>query len=80
MQHLAAGDRVPQQFDVIAIASDFDAFIAPSSGAYYPGAFNIEVRGIGHFALARSARVWELIRENLAPTSSSAIPPRTAQP
>jgi hypothetical protein len=65
MQHLATGDRVPQQFDVIAITSDFDAFIAPSSGAYYPGAFNIEVRGLGHFALARSARVWELIRENL---------------
>lgn len=70
LRQLAAGDRVPQQFEVIAISSDFDAFIAPADNAYYPGAFNIQVRGTGHFALARSARLFELLSENLgaAPT------------
>lgn len=65
LRQLTAGDRVPQQFEVIAIYSDFDAFITPAIRAYYPGAFNIEVRGVGHFALARSARVFQLLVENL---------------
>jgi triacylglycerol esterase/lipase EstA (alpha/beta hydrolase family) len=65
MQHLAAGDRVPQQFEVTAIYSDFDAVAAPAELAYYPGAFNIEVRGVGHFALLRSSRVADLVLENL---------------
>lgn len=66
LRQLHAGDRVPQQFDVIAIASDFDAFIAPATNAYYPGAFNIQVRGMGHCALARSERLFDLLAENLA--------------
>jgi hypothetical protein len=70
MRQLAAGDRVPHQFDVIAIYSDFDAFIAPAGRGYYPGAFNIQVRGVGHFALARSQRLFELITENLASTGA----------
>jgi pimeloyl-ACP methyl ester carboxylesterase len=65
MRHLAAGDRVPQQFEVTAIYSDFDAFAAPTELAYYPGAFNIEVRGVGHFTLLRSRRIGDLVIENL---------------
>jgi hypothetical protein len=68
MRQLAAGDRVPHQFEFIAIASDCDEFIAPASAAYYPGAFNIQVRGVGHFALARSPRLFELLMENLGPS------------
>lgn len=65
IRQLNAADRVPHQFDVIAIASDFDEFIAPATSAYYPGAFNIQVRGLGHFALARSQRLFDLLAENI---------------
>lgn len=63
---LGAADRVPQQFDVIAIHSRFDAMILPPRNAEYPGAFNIQVAGIGHNALLFSAKVYQLIAENLA--------------
>jgi hypothetical protein len=56
---------VPQQFDVIAIHSDFDAMILPPRHAEYPGAFNIRVAGIGHNALLFSAKIYGLIAENL---------------
>jgi triacylglycerol lipase len=63
---LNAADRVPQQFDVIAIHSSFDALILPPSNARYAGAFNVQVNNVGHNALLFSARVYELLRENLA--------------
>lgn len=65
LRALSNDDSVPRQIDVIAIYSDFDALVVPAERAYYPGAFNIEVRGVGHFSLVRSGRVWELIDENL---------------
>jgi pimeloyl-ACP methyl ester carboxylesterase len=61
---LNAVDHVPQQFDVIAIHSTFDALVPPGS-ARYPGAFNIQVNDVGHTALLFSAKVYELIAENL---------------
>ncbi len=63
---LNAADRVPQQFDVIAIHSTFDAMILPPANARYPGAFNIEVNNVGHNALLFSKKVYQLIAENLA--------------
>lgn len=63
---LCAADRVPQQFDVIAIHSGFDAMILPPRNAEYPGAFNIRVAGVGHNALLFSSKVYGLIAENLA--------------
>jgi pimeloyl-ACP methyl ester carboxylesterase len=63
---LNAADRVPQQFDVIAIHSSFDALILPPINARYAGAFNVQVNNVGHNALLFSARVYELLRENLA--------------
>jgi len=62
---LNAADRVPQQFDVIAIQSTFDALVVPPATGRYPGAFNIEVNNVGHYALLFSARVYRLIAENL---------------
>ncbi len=61
-----AADHVPQQFDVIAIHSTFDAVILPPGNARYPGAFNIQLNDVGHNALLFSARVYQLIAENLA--------------
>jgi pimeloyl-ACP methyl ester carboxylesterase len=58
----AAGTRI----DVIAIYSDFDAWLIPVDDAYCPRAFNIAVRGIGHCAMLQSRRVADLIAENLA--------------
>jgi pimeloyl-ACP methyl ester carboxylesterase len=58
----AAGARV----DVIAIYSDFDAWLLPVDDAYCPGGFNIAVRGVGHCAMLLSRRVADLIAENLA--------------
>jgi pimeloyl-ACP methyl ester carboxylesterase len=54
------------QVDVIAICSDFDAWLVPIDDAYCPRAFNIAVRGIGHCAMLLSRRVADLIAENLA--------------
>ncbi|MBI3785255.1 MAG: alpha/beta fold hydrolase [Deltaproteobacteria bacterium] len=62
---LNAGDRLPQQFDFIAIQSSFDATVQPASSAHYPLAFNIQVNDVGHFALLLSRKVYRLIAENL---------------
>lgn len=58
-------DRPPSP-ERIAIYSEFDAWVLPVEAAYYPGAFNIQVRGVGHFSLLTSRRVFELLAENLA--------------
>lgn len=52
--------------DVVAIYSDFDAWLVPVDDAYCPGGFNIAIGGIGHCAMPRSARVADLVIENLA--------------
>ena len=57
--------------DLIAIYSDFDAWLLPVDDAYCPGGFNIAVRGVGHCAMLLSPRVADLIAENLA----AAAPP-----
>jgi triacylglycerol esterase/lipase EstA (alpha/beta hydrolase family) len=62
---LTAADRVPQQFDVIAIHSSFDAMILPPQNAEYPVAFNVRVNNVGHNALLFSSKVYALISENL---------------
>jgi len=61
-----AGDRVPQQFDVVAIHSSFDATIVPPSNAVYPDAFNIQLPNVGHHTLLFSAKVYRLLVENLS--------------
>lgn len=52
--------------DVIAIYSEFDAWLQPLEKAYCPGAFNIAIHGVGHCATLLSPRVASLIVENLA--------------
>jgi len=69
---LAADDPVPQLVDCISIYSADDAVVVPPSRAYYPGAFNVEVRGLGHMSLLFSRRVYALVRENLAAERSPA--------
>jgi pimeloyl-ACP methyl ester carboxylesterase len=66
LARLAADDPVPRLADCISIYSADDAVVVPASRAYYPGAFNIEVRGLGHLSLLFSRRVYALVRENLA--------------
>ena len=66
LARLAADDPVPRLADCISIYSADDAVVVPASRAYYPGAFNIEVRGLGHLSLLFSCRVYALVRENLA--------------
>lgn len=67
--------------DVIAIYSDFDAWLVPVDDAYCPGGFNIAVRGIGHCAMLLSRRVADLIVENLtAPVAASIAPPSATTP
>lgn len=63
---LNAADRVPLQFDVIAIHSTFDAVILPPQNAEYPGAFNVQIDDVGHCALLFSSKVYRLLAENLA--------------
>ena len=63
----AAGEAA---VDVIAIYSDFDAWLVPVDDAYCPGGFNIAVRGIGHCAMLLSRRVGDLLVENLSSARS----------
>jgi pimeloyl-ACP methyl ester carboxylesterase len=66
----AAADR---PIDIIAIASDFDAWLQPFDRAYHPDGFNIAISGVGHCAMLLSRRVTDLLVENL----TAAPPPRT---
>ena len=52
--------------DCISIYSTDDALVVPPTAAYWPGAFNVAMRGVGHMSLLCSARVYEIVRENLA--------------
>lgn len=65
LRTLQAADRVPQQFDVIAIHSRYDALILPPHNAEYPGAFNVQVNDVGHFSLLFSRKIYRLLAENL---------------
>jgi len=58
-------DRSPRAFDAIAIYSGGDAWLEPTEGGYYPGAYNIEIKDIGHLSMLSSSRVLGLIHENL---------------
>jgi triacylglycerol esterase/lipase EstA (alpha/beta hydrolase family) len=71
LSRLGADDPVPALTDCTAISSRDDALVSEECG-YYPGAFNIRVRGVGHLSLLFSKRVYELVRENLAPPVASA--------
>ena len=66
LRRLNAGDRLPEQFDVVALHSTFDATVLPLECALYPGAFNAQFSEIGHFSLLFSAKVFRVLRENLA--------------
>ncbi len=66
LANLNAADRTPQQLDVIAIYSTFDAIVLPPSSGAYDGAFSIQLNNVGHNALLTSKRVYALIAENLA--------------
>jgi hypothetical protein len=54
--------------DGIAIASAHDVLLVPPALAYWPGAFNVALRGVGHVGMLCSARVWAIVEENLAHT------------
>jgi triacylglycerol lipase len=73
LRALAEDDPVPSAVDTTAVYSSFDLSIVPSRLAYYPGAGNIEVEGVGHFSMLWSRRVHQLVRENL-----EYVVPRTA--
>jgi len=66
LRRLAADDPIPDAVECVSIYSADDAIVVPPGNAYYPGALNIEVRGLGHMSLLFSRRVYELVRENLA--------------
>jgi pimeloyl-ACP methyl ester carboxylesterase len=66
LSQLGAADRVPQQFDVIALQSTFDAYVLPPASGEYAGAFNVRVNDVGHHALLFSHKVYGLLAENLA--------------
>jgi pimeloyl-ACP methyl ester carboxylesterase len=72
LAHLAHDDPVPGLVDAIAIYSPDDTVVVPAANGYYPGAFNIEIDGIGHVAMLVSRRVGALVCENLdAPAAAT---------
>jgi hypothetical protein len=62
----ALSTRLPARVEAVAISSPDDAMLLPPSGARWPEACNVSVEGSGHLGLLVSARVYELITENLA--------------
>ena len=57
--------RLPARVEAVAIASPDDAILMPPESARWPDACNVSVQGSGHLGLLVSARVYELIVENL---------------
>lgn len=66
LRRLNAGDRLPEQFDIIALHSTFDATVLPLEYALYPGAFNAQFNDVGHFSMLFSGKVFRIMCENLA--------------
>jgi triacylglycerol esterase/lipase EstA (alpha/beta hydrolase family) len=73
LRRLSTADPVPARTDCIVVSSADDAVVVPPTAGYYPGAFNVEVRGVGHLGLLASGRVYELVRENLAAPLAPAV-------
>ncbi len=63
---IAEADPPARSFDAVALYSDGDAWLEPTTAAYYPGAFNLEIHDIGHLSMLFSRRVFGYIEENLA--------------
>jgi hypothetical protein len=62
--------------ECLAFASEHDALVEPPDAAYWPGAFNVSVRGLGALGLLASPRVFELLCENLREPDGARIPAR----
>jgi hypothetical protein len=58
--------------ECLAFASEHDALVEPPDAAYWPGAFNVRVQGLGHLGLAASPRIFEVVRENLLEADTAA--------
>jgi hypothetical protein len=58
--------RLPARTDAVAITSPDDALLLPPDASRWRDACNVSVEGSGHLGLLVSARVYELIVENLA--------------
>lgn len=63
--------------DGVAIASAHDAILVPTELAYWPGAFNVTMRDVGHVGMLCSARVWAIVEENLAHGATDALAGRS---
>lgn len=61
----------PPGIECTSIYTLDDAIVVPATNAYWPGAFNIAVRGLGHLSLLFSPRVYQLVLENLAPEGAA---------
>lgn len=61
--------------DGIAIYSAHDVVLVPPELAYWPDAFNVSLRGVGHVGMLCSPRVWSILEENLAhePAASGSV-------
>jgi hypothetical protein len=79
LSRLAANDRALEAAECVSIYTADDAIVVPPSAAYWPGAFNIELCGLGHVSLLFSRRVYELVRENLAAPAAAADAPGGAR-
>jgi triacylglycerol esterase/lipase EstA (alpha/beta hydrolase family) len=66
LRRLASDDALPARVECTSIYSTDDARVVPPGNAYWPGAFNVQIQGVGHLSLLFSRRVYTLVRENLA--------------
>jgi hypothetical protein len=82
LDRLAADRDAIEVADRLSIYSLDDPLVVPRDAAYWPGAFNIEIRGVGHLGLLVSPCVHELVVENLAAPrepAEAAAPPDGAR-
>ncbi len=58
-------DAKPRPFDAISLYSNADGWLDPPEAAYYPGAYNLEIKDTGHLSMSFSGRVFRYLHENL---------------
>jgi hypothetical protein len=80
---MAVGGRLaavsaPPRVELLSVYSLDDVWLQPPDAGYHASAFNVALRGEGHFGLVRSARATEILWENLVAFDQPAARPGSA--
>jgi hypothetical protein len=65
LERLNEDDPVPASVNFTAVVSTFDAIVFPPELARCPGAMNVTLDWVGHYAMLTSERIYRLAKENI---------------